>query len=118
MEIKEILDEVLSPGWERINCNDDRRAFARDRVCPVYDLVSQREIAEAKQRWIEITREARTRLGRIILNDPDSNLQGHSDEILIRDALRDVINNLFRSTNNETLQMYWRSVTDYLFCTV
>ncbi|MBU2213010.1 hypothetical protein KKC44_01760 [Patescibacteria group bacterium] len=116
MEIEDILDEVLLPGWDRLPGSDDRRAFARDEVCPVYDLVSQCEIAEAKRRWIQITREARTRLGHIILNDPDSNLQEYSDERLIMDALCDVINHLFRSTNNEPLQMSWRDVTQSLFC--
>ena len=109
------IEDVLRPGWERFTTNETRRGLASREIYGVYELVESGNIEDARKQWMQITAQARGSLGHIFLDDPDPTLTTHTSPSRIEDALVDVMNSLYRSTNNEPLQMMWRRVTHALF---
>ncbi len=108
------IKDVLREDWERFPGNDERRAFA-EKVFKVYELLDQGNLAEARAEWVKVTQEAREAIKRLFVRDPDASMPGSLSIDLTKSHMVTIINMLYTSTNNEPLQMEWRSATSSLF---
>lgn len=108
------MKDLTDPEWVCFVTTPERVGIA-DQISEIYRLVESGDVEASRLAWIQITLEAREKFKRIVLRDPDVERKNHQSVDRIQSALWTVIDLLHRSTNNETLQMHWREVTDALF---
>ncbi len=109
-----IFGDLYDPEWDKFPGDPVRWDIAAT-VLRVYRLLEQGNLPEAQYLWAVATEELRGRFRRIMLRRTDDYpvvAEKNIDQLL--GDIRSVINLLNRSTNNETLQMSWRIVSERL----
>lgn len=110
--------EALFPPSLRKNKSQhvERHEIATEQVLPVYDLVVEGKIDEARAAWLVITKDVREKLRLSFVEDPKDISQPPSDDIeRIQDHIVGVMLSLWLTNNEETFRMEWRSATNSLF---